>query len=145
MVTISFAQGKVVKADLVGSWKPTSVDMGSGAIAYDFTKETLFVSDSVKKTWKSAEDSAMVYSFIDMMFSRIGKMVMTFSADNVYIESIASGREKKGSYTFDENSSLLTTTSTNTQNVIVKRINGQLVFEGDLGDGNKMTLVLKKQ
>jgi predicted HNH restriction endonuclease len=139
-----FGQTKVKRTDLIGNWKMQSVNMGGGAIYYDFTRDSIAVSDSVKRTWKGPQDSAMAMDMTGYFLKAMGEVEMQFAADGKYIEKTAR-KSKEGSFTFDEATSMLTTTSREVQEAKVSMNNGSMAFEIPLKDGVSMILFLRKE
>ena len=138
-----FGQSKAKRSDIIGNWKMHSVDMGSGTIYYDFAKDSMFVSDSVKRIWKGPEDSAMAMDMTSYFLKAMGEVEMQFKSDGVYIEKTAR-KSKDGTFRFDEATSLLSTSSKDFDEVKVSIRNGMLVLETPLSDGATMMLYLKK-
>src|SRR5688500_827699 len=68
-IMISFsaiAQDTLSEKDVVGTWKLVALDMGS-EMYINFEKDSAFISDSLKKSWKSGADSLAHEMLLGMM------------------------------------------------------------------------------
>lgn len=138
------AQEKLKRADLTGSWHVAAISMKGGSIYYDFEKDSAFISEEVRKSWKTAEDSTMAQALTVGLMSAFKDAHLIFGADGTYEET--SGKQsRKGNFEFDEASSTFTATYTTgkTNKAQVLRDKGMLRMEPQNGKAD-MQLYLRK-
>jgi len=115
------AQSKISQSDLVGSWHVALVKMNQGAVYCDLDKDSVYISDDLKKKWKSNEDSAIAMAMTVGMLKAFQGSHMVFGSDGSYEEK-DSKNSRKGSYVFDDASSVFTITYTGTTSKLKARV-----------------------
>ena len=137
---------------ITGKWKPIFFNMGD-IITADIKADTFYLSnkvDSVFKDDKDPEASKEVMKFMaGIMLQKMKSTEQEFLATGEYIETDTKrNTTKKGTYTFDASSNLLTTTLGNKTNKFIVSFKGdKLILTGDLESrsGKKGSLIIEHE
>jgi len=144
---ISIGQNKIT-----GKWKPVFFNMGE-IITADIKADTFYLSgtvDSVFKDDKDPEASKELMKFMaGIMLQKMKSTEQEFLATGEYIETDTKrNTTKKGTYTFDASSNLLTTTLGNKTNKFIVSFKGdKLILTGELESrsGKKGSLIIEHE
>src|SRR5215213_11856219 len=95
---ISFSQNQLTIKDLVGTWKIAAFAGKDGQVYADIAKDSLFVSEQMKKEWKSEDESKMVMGIMRVMMAGMKEMELSFGENGSFIEKKAE-KTKEGTFT----------------------------------------------
>jgi hypothetical protein len=145
--SVAIAQNKII-----GKWKPVFFNLGN-IITADIKADTFYLSqtvDSVFKDDKDPEASKEAMKFLaGIMLQKMKSTEQEFLASGEYIETDTnSNTTKKGTYTFDAATNLLSTTVRNKTNKFMVSFRGdKLILTGDLEsrNGKKGSLIIEHE
>ena len=101
------AQSKISKAELVGKWTISSVEM-QGMFSYDLEKDTIILGDMLKATVKT-EELSMVMAAMKPQLAMLTKMGFIFNADGSAELGTGTEMKQSGTYKVNEAESTITT------------------------------------
>ena len=108
LVSINFfaiGQNKLSESDIVGTWKITAIDMGG--IYMNLQNDSTHIPDSLKKNWKSNEDSAIAIGMLKMVSGTMKLMVITIQTRGVF-EAHMGPKGESGTYVITGDKVVLT-------------------------------------
>ncbi|MES2002949.1 MAG: hypothetical protein V4450_00405 [Bacteroidota bacterium] len=102
------AQTKVTKANVVGKWNISAVEM-TGLFYYSIEKDSLAIGDMMKSQIQDPSQLATITSTMKMQMAMFSTMAFIFNADGTAKLGVGTGQEQDVTYTVDETESTITT------------------------------------
>lgn len=127
------AQTKITKAGVVGKWGISAVEM-PGIVTYDLDQDSLMFGEMIKSQLGDPQQVAMLKNTIKPQLAMFTKMSFTFNADGTAELGGGTPQAVMGTYTVDEETSVITTSD---QDKAMENI------KADFKDG-KLRLTLKQ-
>jgi len=94
-------QEKLSEAEIVGTWNITAIDMGEG-LYMDLQNDSIHVADSLKKNWKTKEDSTIALGMLKMLSEPMKQFVITIYPKGTF-EAHMGPKGDTGSYVITDN------------------------------------------
>jgi hypothetical protein len=135
------AQTKVTEKEFIGTWKVVNLDMDNGKVFMDMDKDSLYVMDSLRKTWKTKEDSAMVMAVMYGLGNAFKEMEFTFAPGGVYTVKTAK-KIQNGSFKLDDTGIVKTSIGNDAMTFIPYK--GMLKSEMEMQKGKVMRMFFRK-
>ena len=145
-VIISFtarAQNILSEKDVVGTWKMIALDM-AGQMYVNFENDSVSISDSLKKSWKSEADSSLALGMLLGMTKAMKDMEFDIQPGGIFRAQMGPKGED-GTYLISGDRIILTL-KTEGDPLSGLREKELLKFEAGLNSGNKkMTMFFRRK